>query len=455
MQSDIPVEEYESFASEPQFVAVGELNGDDFLCTATLIDPYTIITAAHCFGMGGEIEFSLGHQFRKIVGIRSAQWLVHSRSHDLAIAYLDAAIDNIDLPKLSLSRSNLRELEGHELEFAGFGAAIVAPTGLVAEEVEGVKLAGKTKGVLQSDFLIEGFFRYNERRDSLNAVIAEGDSGAPLFVRQKDQSYGIVGVLTRGPPAYVYGGEWAAVLLAGHSNFIEKAMAYKEIETRPDVAIWRSDWDDPTTWRRVSDKNNFEERVNDTKPRHSFDDNQGNGLDSTEDMRRFSVNVSGNVALNRHAEVTHFKVHRGGELALSREARLDAKSVAVQGGELTFVIGDVSHAQLRAEGLEFADATLNIDFQSHRRNALDRDSILKQPNWVDSDRSISSSLISGTFELLTSYMKKPKLKREWTIVSSSRYIRGKPVINFRNVPERSDVEVRQDGHSITVQLFEK
>jgi hypothetical protein len=56
-RDDIPDELYIEFGQEPEFMCVGLVKGDKSRGTGTLIDPYTVLTAAHVVSGNEEIAF--------------------------------------------------------------------------------------------------------------------------------------------------------------------------------------------------------------------------------------------------------------------------------------------------------------------------------------------------------------------------------------------------------------
>ncbi|MBN1945906.1 MAG: S1 family peptidase [Bradymonadales bacterium] len=153
--------------------AIGFLvdGADEVFCTATLIDPWVAVTAAHCIYNGPdlqEVRFGLGHPASPDVLIAIHQAPIHE-SLDLALLWLwsDALSIVPEAQPLPFNREPIGvELVGSQVEVAGHG--------LTHDESQGLRFVVLALTAVEEETLVVN--GYGERG------LCSGDSGGPLFL---------------------------------------------------------------------------------------------------------------------------------------------------------------------------------------------------------------------------------------------------------------------------------
>lgn len=247
VRHDVPEQDYFDLAD--QFPAVGRIDDGSFLrCTATLVQPDKVLTAAHCvdgiYGRinnvadvsGDEVFFLLGSDLsRPTHRVRGSDLVVDTWNdaarRDMAILTLSEPITDVE--PIPLSADDPVGLLGTMVGFGSHGTGRIFPEGN-----DGLRRAAQnmidTMDPIE-DTLDTDFDSPNRNHNSLGSATpvqfegttGPGDSGGPLIV---DFGSGprVVGVLNGGANPLGFDSEygdisnWAAVRYFRNTNFLDE-----------------------------------------------------------------------------------------------------------------------------------------------------------------------------------------------------------------------------------------
>jgi hypothetical protein len=147
-------------------------------CTATVIGPRVILTAAHCARTNSYVTFQTkGKNYRAKI---KRAWFYPYRDHDLAIGITSNTIEGVQ-PYSIGGKAKV----GEKLEIYGYGCT--RPGG-----------GGGNDGILRAgSATITGFSGYDMVSKN-GAALCFGDSGGPSFHVGQDGQYYVLGVNSKG-----------------------------------------------------------------------------------------------------------------------------------------------------------------------------------------------------------------------------------------------------------------
>ncbi len=173
---------------------VGIFKKGETMCTGVLVSENTLITAAHCESefSHGKISFGLNikkYEFRPITTYK-----VHADYDENAIGIVDHATNDIALVQFSGGLP------------AGFAAAEISDQDLVQKQMS-VIIAGYGRDEDNNyDYLksttvnVVEAANYEFRTDEKKTGSCDGDSGGPVFFKNTENKFILVGSVSRGDP---------------------------------------------------------------------------------------------------------------------------------------------------------------------------------------------------------------------------------------------------------------
>jgi len=191
-------------SADPAHPAVGALVGDA-LCTATLITPKLVLTAAHCFTSHSFDTFRLGSGIDAPLRSISLQTCISNPAftkksiggaarpvHDVAVCVLAQPV--ADVAPLPMRTASMIPAEGADIAFVGFGASSSGGGGLGTKRSVVVEVASVGA---------EGFWNLVEGVPAKNTCI--GDSGGPGLIVSGGVEQ-VAGVVSAGDSACLQNG---------------------------------------------------------------------------------------------------------------------------------------------------------------------------------------------------------------------------------------------------------
>lgn len=161
------------------FPDIVRIKMDNAACSAVLVGPRVILTAAHCAGAGQVAKFEMGGKPYSAKLVKSP--LYPGKDHDIALGLLDRATD------VEPSTIGGKAEKGAELELYGYGCTKQGGGG----GNDGTLRFGESEVV---DFAGFDFVAKAEK----GAALCFGDSGGPAYVENEDGSWSVVGVASKG-----------------------------------------------------------------------------------------------------------------------------------------------------------------------------------------------------------------------------------------------------------------
>ena len=256
---DVEDYQFQRFGLDPSFLHVGMVECSNGRGTGTLIDPRTVLTAAHVTGdcktayftlynhsglskkvIRGEVMPHFAYFQHKYLG----STLIRENSNDLAMIRLKERVDDIIPGEICYSPQNNPVL----CYSAGFG---YSGTGLDDEWENDHQKRGFTN-ILEGNYPWDGNSRYlqisfdspeNPSVTHLEGMGAFGDSGGPIFVdiENKKQLIGVISMLTLEG---AYGAKNLLIPVEDYKDWIEENRFTKYAF----LSGQSCNWDDKKTW---------------------------------------------------------------------------------------------------------------------------------------------------------------------------------------------------------------
>jgi hypothetical protein len=175
-------------ASDDQFAEVASFETSIGLCSAVLIGPRVLLTAAHCASQNlSAAEIRFAHQvLLGTVEIHPDHHRTPQSDRDIALVLLDSPVENISAASI---RPDTNIVVDQNVTLVGYGCSENGGSGAA-----GVKRFGKSLiSEVQAGLYVV--------RQSLGSAVCFGDSGGPLYANSTDEneaSLSLIGVHAAG-----------------------------------------------------------------------------------------------------------------------------------------------------------------------------------------------------------------------------------------------------------------
>jgi hypothetical protein len=234
---DIPDSTYIEFGDRSEFACVGLIRGLFTTGTATLIDPHTVLTAAHVVkNEGEEALFEIYNPLEnKTVAIKGRVQIhkdfvfTKNAKNYVKGIYSDLALIHLSSPIYFVSPANLDyEKKSPPFSFCsvGFGKTKTESNSLLFFDLKKRGFTNKIRDLFISNWCDESFIAYfdpphSEESTSLEGIGAMGDSGSGAFTLENG-TFSLFGIITSLHGKGNYGSYNLITPLHNYQDWIEE-----------------------------------------------------------------------------------------------------------------------------------------------------------------------------------------------------------------------------------------
>ena len=295
----------------------------NIICTGTLINHRTILTAAHCFNDTSQAQIFLGNNIDESSSFKETTSFIsypeNKRYTNFTGASYDLALISLKEPLIEINSINMSSIIPNindEIYLSGYG---LYGTGSIPDQGFDRKKRWGSNSIsaISAEDLINGISSLNSEdkdiyvinfdmsKSALESMISLGDSGSPLLIKD-DEKYFIIGVASwvkkgldqnRG-----YGSSAGFVSIEQNSLWIDDNNPLRYISSSSD-GIWSQN----SNWDEISyPSNQYPDKLN----------------YSTESAKYYSVSLLNSINLKAAIEIDVLDVIDSGNLVLESDSSL-------------------------------------------------------------------------------------------------------------------------------------
>lgn len=305
------------------FESIVYIDTGNKVCTGTLINHRTVITAAHCYKEGEKAKIYLGNEIKTEEGFKETSSFIVYPDNKRYIGFTGASYD---LALISLKEPlAIKAIEpdkspqslGEEVYLSGYG---LYGTGSNPDQgFDKTKRWGTNnlEDINDEDFFNGASFNFSKDKEiyvinfdknqgNLESMISLGDSGSPLLIK-KDGSFFLIGIASwikknskndRG-----YGSSAGFTSIEQNYEWIMMNNPLRNV-----ISIGDGNWIDESNWEESRFPNNNEPSASKY---------------SNERSNYYSVNLKNLISLNDEITLDVLNINLDGQLTLQNRANLD------------------------------------------------------------------------------------------------------------------------------------